>query len=121
MEVKIDKSAPTLDTVAPANKQTGVSRDIQPRATFSDEMNPTSLGASIKLYQWNAKKKVWQKVVVAVDVAGNEATLDPYPSEPSRQLAANKKFKVTVSTGARNLAGLAMSSPRSWTFTTGGT
>ena len=51
--------------------------------------------------------------------AGKTATLDPYPSDPNRLLAANTKFKVTVTSGATNLAGLSMSSPKSWAFTTG--
>jgi subtilisin family serine protease len=118
-EVKLDKSAPTLDTVTPGDRQTGVLRNVEPRATFSDEMNPASLAASAKLYQWNAKRKKWQAVPAAVSVAGKTATLEPYPTDPARLLAANKKFKVTVTTGAMNLAGIPMSSPESWTFTTG--
>jgi len=123
----LDKSAPTLDTdnsdgsdgITPDNRQTGVSRNIEPTATFSEEMDRTSLGTSVKLYQWNARKHRWQAVLVAVSVVGEKATLDPYPVDPSRLLAANKKFKVTVTTGAKDLAGLPLSSPKSWTFTTG--
>ena len=125
--VKLDKSAPTLDTdnsdgsddITPDNRQTGVSRNIKPTATFSDEMAPASLATSAKLYRWNAKKRVWQRVPAAVGVDGETATLDPYPTDPSRLLAANKKFKVTFTTGAMNLAGTPMSNAKSWTFTTG--
>ena len=90
-------------------------------ATFSDEMDPASLRSSAKLYQWNAQQKIWQQVPVRVSVVGNKVTLDPYPSDPARLLAANKKFKVTITTGAKNLAGIALESPKSWTFTTGST
>jgi hypothetical protein len=45
--------------------------------------------------------------------------LDPYPSNSTRLLAANTKIKVTVTTGAKNLAGIPLSNPKSWTFTTG--
>jgi hypothetical protein len=49
--------------------------------------------------------------------------LDPYGATESpgteNPLAANKKFKVTITTGVKNLAGIAMSSPKSWAFTTG--
>jgi len=117
--VKLDKSAPTLDAVTPGNRQTGVSRKIEPTATFSDEMELASLRTSAKLYQWNAKMKVWQRVPVAVSVEDKTAALDPYPADPSRLLAANKRFRVTVSTGATNLAGIPMSTSKSWTFTTG--
>jgi len=34
------------------------------------------------------------------------ATLDPFPADPTRLLAANTEFKVTVTTGAKNLAGI---------------
>jgi len=125
----IDLSAPTLDTdntdgsdgITPNNKQTGVSRTIAPTATFSDEMNPASLGTSIKLYRWNAEKKVWQRVPATVSVEGKKAKLDPYGATEGtteQPLAANTRHKVTASTGATNLAGLSMASPKSWTFTT---
>jgi hypothetical protein len=125
--VKRDKSAPTLDTdssdgsdsITPDNRQTGVSRDIEPVAEFSDEMEQASLTTSAKLYQWNAKKKKWQSVPVAASVEGKTVTLNPYPTDTSRLLAANKKFKVTFTTGAKNLAGIPLSSNKSWTFTTG--
>jgi TolB protein len=117
--VKLDKSAPALDTVTPDNRQTGVSRTIEPTATFSDEMDPTSLITSIKLYRWNALEKAWQRVPATVSVVDEMATLDPYGAT-EQLLAANKKYKVTVTTGARNLAHIAMSSPKSWTFTTEG-
>jgi hypothetical protein len=119
--VKLDKSAPTLVGTTPENKQTGVSRDVEPTATFSDEMDPVTLSTSTtKLYQWNAKKKKWQPVAVTPTVDGSTVTLDPYPNEPTRLLAANKKFKVTFTTGTKNLAGIPLSSNTSWIFTTGG-
>jgi len=49
---------------------------------------------------------------------GKTATLAPYPRDPTRLLVADRKFKVTITTGAMNLAGLSMSSAKSWTFTT---
>jgi hypothetical protein len=128
----IDKSAPTLDTdisdgsagVTPNNRETGVSRTIAPAATFSDPMNLASLTTSVKLYRWNVLKKVWQRVPAAVSLEGNTtARLDPYGATEGtaeQPLAANKKYKVTVGTGAKNLADIPMSSPKSWTFTTGG-
>lgn len=125
----IDASAPTLDTdnsdgtdgITPDNGQTGVGRTISPTATFSDEMDPASLGTSIKFYRWNAQKKVWQLVPATVSVQGKKATLDPYGATEGtteQPLATNTKHKVSVSTGVTNLAGLAMASPKSWIFTT---
>lgn len=127
----IDLSAPTLDTdnsdgsdgITPNNRQTGVSRTIAPTATFSDEMDPASLRTSAKLYQWNTLKNVWQRVPATVSLSnGNKkATLDPYGATEGtieQPLTANKKYKVTITTGAMNLAGLPMASAKSWTFTT---
>jgi hypothetical protein len=125
--VKLDKSAPTLDTdnsdgsdgITPDKGQTGVRRNINPTATFSDLMDPASLRTSARLYRWNTEQKIWQQVPARVSVVGKKATLDPYPNDPTRLLAANTKFKVTITTGAKNLAGIPMSSSKSWTFTTG--
>ena len=57
LTLKIDKSALTLDTdnsdgsdgITPDNGQTGVRRDIEPTANFSDEMDPASLASSVML------------------------------------------------------------------------
>jgi hypothetical protein len=125
--VKLDKSAPILDIdnsdgtdgITPDNGATGVSRNIKPTATFSDLMDPASLSTSAKLYQWNAVQKVWQLVSAKVSVKGKTATLDPYLGDPTRLLAANKKFKLTITSGAKNLASIPLESPKSWTFTTG--
>ena len=127
LTVIVDKSPPRLDpknsgSVEPDNGATGVSRSIKPEATFSDAMNPATLTTStVKLYQ--RKSGEWRRVrdtnVSCVDDPCHTVTLDPYPSDPTRLLAANKKYKVTITTGAKNLAGLRLSSSKSWTFTTG--
>jgi hypothetical protein len=126
LEVKIDKSAPTLDTdssdgsdgITPDNRATGIDRSISPTATFSDEMDAVSLDGSAKLYAWNVKKKTWKPVPIAVSVEGRTVTLDPHPADPRRMLAAGTKHKVTVTTGAENLAGIRMGQIKNWTFTT---
>ena len=119
----IDLSAPTLDAFTPGDRQTGVSRTIAPTATFSDEMDLTSLTTSVKLQRWNAVKKIWQRVPSTVSlINGNKmATLDPYGATEGateQPLAANNKYKVVVSTGATNLAGISKASASRWTFTT---
>jgi hypothetical protein len=126
LEVRIDKSAPDLDTdssdgndgITPDNRGTGIDRAVSPTATFSDEMDAASLDGSAKLYAWNARKKAWKPVPVAVSVEGRTVTLDPYPDDPRRMLAAGTRHKVTVTTGAENLAGIPMQRSKIWTFTT---
>lgn len=116
--VMVDSTRPTVETSSPVNRATAVARSVNIMVTFSDEMAPASLTTSAKLYQWNALKKVWQPVPVRASVSGKTASLDPYPRDPKRLLAVNTKFKVTIPASAMNLAGLSMSSARSWTFTT---
>jgi hypothetical protein len=89
-------------------------------ATFSEEMDQAMINTStIKFYQYNKKKRKWQPVtdiVVSWDLlaACQTTTLTPYPpAGDAKQLAANKKYRVTVTTGAKDLAGLSMESPRS--------
>jgi hypothetical protein len=81
-------------------------------------MDPASLSTSAKLYQWNPLKKQWQAVPAKVSVQGKTVTLNPYPADPRRLLAANKKYKVTFTTGAKALAGNSLGQQKSWTFTT---
>ena len=116
--VMVDSTRPTVETSSPVNRATAVARSVNIMVTFSDEMAPASLTTSAKLYQWNALKKVWQPMPVRASVSGKTASLDPYPRDPKRLLAVNTKFKVTIPASAMNLAGLSMSSARSWTFTT---
>jgi hypothetical protein len=119
LKVTVDGTAPTVDSTVPVPGARGVARGANVTATFSDYMNQSSLTTSAKLYQWNALKKIWRAVPASVSVDGKEATLDPYPTDSSRLLAANSRFKVTITTGAKNLTGLPLEIPRSWTFTTG--
>jgi hypothetical protein len=78
------------------------------------------------------KMKVGKKAVpVAVSLSGDgkTATINPYPADPLRALAPNKKYKVTITTGAQDLQGKALdqnpalsgNQPMVWTFITGGT
>jgi hypothetical protein len=80
-------------------------------------MDSASLTSSAMLEQWNALQNVWQPVPMKVNVESKTMKLDPYPSDPTRLLAAGKQFKVTVTTGAENLAGIPLGSSKSWTFT----
>jgi hypothetical protein len=118
--VIVDKSVPTLESVSPDNKATGVSRAVKPEATFSDAMDLASLKTSVKLYKRKSGK--WRLVkgteASCADDACRTARLDPYPTADT-DLTANKKYKVVVTTGAKNVAGIPLASNKSWTFTTG--
>jgi hypothetical protein len=45
-------------------------------------------------------------------------TLDPYPTAGT-DLAANKRYKVTITTGAKDDANNALAQNYTWSFTTG--
>ena len=118
-----DQLPPTISGVTPTSGQAGVARNTSPTIAFSEEMNPDTLSASTaKLYKWNSKRKKWQRVTdvaVGCDNPCQAATLNPYPSDPARLLAANNKYKAVVTTGAKDKAGNALTKDYSWTFRTG--
>jgi hypothetical protein len=65
-------------------------------------------------------------VVVSYNEETKTVMLDPFGPTSTTQLAKNTKYKVTVTTGAKNLAGISLdqnpsalgNQPKSWTFTT---
>ena len=118
---QVDKLRPSVDCKEPNSGETVVARNISPTVTFSEEMKPNTLNAStVKLYERKSGK--WRRVAdvaVGCDNPCQATTIDPYPSDPARLLAANKKYKAVVTTGAKDKAGNALAKNHSWTFTTG--
>lgn len=131
LTIKLDKSAPTVDSFAPTGK--GVSRGTDITATFSDEMDDATLitdqvnqtSTTVKLINTATGRRV-KNVVVSYGEATKTVTLDPFGTSTTL-LAKNTKYKVTVTTGAMNLAGFALdqnptkagNQPKTWTFITG--
>lgn len=114
----IVKIPPLVNGVTPTNGATNVARNTNVTAIFSEEMDPSTLNDStIKMKV--GKKKV--PVAISYDEATKTVTLDPYPDEPLRLLAANKRHKVLITTGVKDKAGNAPAQNYVWTFTTGPT
>ena len=110
-----------VSSVTPSSGQASVARNISLTATFSEEMNPNTLNASTVML-FARKSGKWRRVAdvaVSCDNSCQAATIDPYPSDPAKLLAANKKYMVVVTTGAQDKAGNALARNYSWTFTTG--
>ena len=111
----VDATAPTVDTVSPTNGATGVALATNVDATFSEEMNSSTLTASnFTLKTQNASTTV--AATVSYDSATRKATLDP-----NSNLAPNTTYTATVeggSGGIKDLAGNALGQGHSWTFTT---
>ena len=115
---------PFVTREKPNKGETGVARNTNVTATFSRPMDPSTINTSTVTMKMG-KKKV--PVAVSCDSSCTTVTLDPFPSDPSQILAAHTKFKVTITTGAKDLAGTALDQNFStkgnqamvWTFTTG--
>jgi alpha-tubulin suppressor-like RCC1 family protein len=113
---------PIVSSTTPTSGATGVRRGSSPTATFSEEMNPDTLTTStVKLSVYNKKKGRYVLVsntTVRCDSPCYTVTLDPYGTS-STLLAANAKYKVTITTGAKDATGDALAQNKAWTFTTG--
>ena len=112
---RVDATAPTVDTVSPTNGAMGVALATNVDATFSEEMNSSTLTASnFTLKTQNASTTV--AATVSYDSASRKATLDP-----NSNLAPNTTYTATVegeSGEVKDLAGNALGQNHSWTFTT---
>lgn len=118
--VKVDTTKPTVIGTTPLNRATNVARGTNLTATFSEKMNPSTLTKStFKLFKVNPDGTQTQvtDVVVSLSSDGLKAKLDPFGTKTTL-LASNTKYKAVVTTGAKDLTGIALAQQNSWTFTT---
>jgi probable HAF family extracellular repeat protein len=120
----LDKTAPTVSSVSPASGATNVARNTSVTGAFSEKMDPNSITTStFKLYKCpsttstNCTTQV-TNVTVSPSNDGLSATLDPYGTS-STILASRTRYKATVTTGAKDVAGNALNQQKNWYFTTG--
>jgi hypothetical protein len=99
---------PTVTTVTPSAGSTGVPVSVAPTATFSQPVTPSTVSFTLKDSGGNPVNGS-----VSFNNGNTVATFTPASS-----LTASTSYTATVS-GAQNSSGIAMSSPVSWTFTTG--
>jgi hypothetical protein len=101
-------TVPTVISTDPANLATGVILNKKLTATFSVPMDPLTLSAAT----FTLKRG---KVVIAgiVSYTGTTATF-----APTTDLQSDTIYTATITTGAKNLAGLALEADYVWTFTT---
>ena len=109
-------TAPTITLTNPANGATGVPLNATVNATFSEEMDPTTLtSATFTLTEPPGATSVTGTVTYAT--ASDIATFTP-----ASPLAANTQYTAIVTTGAKDLSGNALAAgavPNPWSFTTG--
>jgi hypothetical protein len=104
-----DTIAPTVSSTIAADLATAVAMNGNITATFSEAMDAATItDATFTLMQGATP------VPGAVTYAGMVATLNP-----TSDLAANEVFTATVTTGAKDAAGNALTANKTWSFTTG--
>ena len=112
-----DTTPPTVTATTPVNGATGVALGMGPTATFSETMNASTLNTStFTLIKQGTSTPL--PATVTYDSSGLTATLDPNAS-----LEASTSYTATLeggASGAKDVAGNALASDFSWTFTTGG-
>jgi hypothetical protein len=106
-----DTISPTVKSTNPASSATNVSVSSPVTITFSEAMDPATIT--------NANLKVVDALLssvsgtVAYDSASNTATFTP-----SSSLTFTALYTASVSTGVQDVAGNALASAYTWTFTT---
>ncbi len=113
-----DVTVPTTTLTTPPNAQSNVALNSAVSATFSEAMDPATIGASgtfTLAVSGNGGAAVPGNVTY--DAANNIATFTP-----SANLTASTQYMATISNAAKNLVGTALiagTKPNPWTFTTG--
>ncbi len=105
-----DITLPVINSTDPLNNVTGVARNKAVVLTFSEAMDSLTINGST-FFLNQASTAVSGKVTYS----GSTAVFTP-----SNNLAANTEYTATITTGAKDLAGNALSTNTVWKFTTGG-
>ena len=104
-----DVTAPTITLTIPAADLTGVVRNANIFAIFSEEMDPATItGVTFTLKQGGTP------VIGVVTYTGLAATFNP-----TGDLAASTIYTAKVTVGAKDLSGNALVADKTWSFTTG--
>jgi hypothetical protein len=106
-----DTTAPTVVATVPANAATGVAVNHTVTAAFSEAMDPLTISTATFTV-----KQGTTAVLGTVSYAGLIATFTP-----GIALAPLTAYTASLTTGARDLAGNALFTAFSWSFTTGAT
>jgi hypothetical protein len=111
-----DTTPPTVSSESFPNGTTGVSPGANVTATFSEDMNPTTINTTtVKLHLGTASGAV-VAATVTYDAATKTVLIDP-----TATLAYSTTYTVTLqggSSGVKDAAGNALSTTFSWSFTT---
>jgi probable HAF family extracellular repeat protein len=103
--VKVDKISPKVvdGSVIPKDGATGVDRTTDVKATFSEDMDASSInGTTFKLFKQGSTTKI--SATVSYDPNTRIVTLNPFGLTTTR-LARGTTYKAVVTTGATDMAG----------------
>src|SRR2546422_944816 len=103
-----DTTAPTVSATVPANAATGVGITAQLATTFSEPMDASTINTSI----FTLKQGTTPVAGTVSYIGGTEIFT------PATNTSPIATYTSTINTGARDLAGNALASDMSWSFTT---
>jgi len=120
-----DTEAPTVIGTVPSAEAKQVDRTTNVTATFSEDMDPSSINdKTFKLFKKGSTTKI--SATVSYDPTTRTATLNPFGSTTTR-LARGTTYKAVVTTGGKDLAGNSLDQDqdpsnglqqKKWLFTT---
>ena len=109
-----DTNRPTVIGTFPIPGATGVATNQGINASFSEAMDPATINTATFLVSGPGATRV-------TGVVGYAANSKVATFTPVNNLAANTVYGVTITTGVKDLAGNALASPFTWSFTTAAT
>ncbi len=113
-----DTTPPTVVSTNPTNNATAVPVNASITATFSEPVNSSTITATtftLKSENTTTTPATTKNVVGTVSLSSDGKTAS---FKPSSNLAFSTKHIATITTGVKDLAGNAMTLPKSWSFTT---
>lgn len=105
----VDDIAPTVISTDPSSSQTGVAINQNVSARLSETLDATTVNTNTFTLA-----KSGENVAGAVSYENNTMIFNP-----TADLLANTTYSATITTGVKDLAGNALASPETWSFTTG--
>jgi len=110
--IEIGPQVPSVQAVTPTAGATGVASTVQPTATFSTTMDPTSITTStFTLTPQGGSSSI--PASVSYNAPTSTATL-----APGSALAPSTTYVATLTTGLKSSSGASLAGPVSWMFTT---
>ena len=104
-----DTTAPSISSTIPANNDTNVTLNANIAATFDEAMDPLTISTTTFTLMQGITNIPGEVTYVGTNAIFN----------PTDNLTASTPYTAQVTTGVKDLAGLAMGVDKTWSFTTG--